>query len=360
MYLSHPLTSAFDVTPLANEPDTSSESRTPFYRELFASDGETKETHAAAVHAMEEGVQAYWYGGTREGAGDVRIYQARFTNDEWQTPVPVTDRLKVQTELQRYIRKVGNPVSYRWDDGTIWVFFVSVSVGGWAGSSINLMESSDQGKTWLPARRLVTSPFLNLSTLVRNPPVRYQDGTIGLPVYHEFLGKFAEILRINRSGEILGKMRLSSGTYALQPTIAVLSDTSAIALLRYAGDPPNRVMQLQTFDGGSTWTRPVKLDIPNPNSAVATLVHDGKVIAVLNNLADGRHNLSLAVLSSDSWRVIHAIEDVDVVAGSHEYQFSYPAMTQDSAGLVHLLYTWNKRQIKHVTFNSAWLEEQLL
>ena len=42
----------------------------------------------------------------------------------------------------------------------------------------------------------MTSPFVNVSTLVRSNPFRYADGSIGLPAYHEFIGKFAELIRI--------------------------------------------------------------------------------------------------------------------------------------------------------------------
>jgi len=41
-----------------------------------------------------------------------------------------------------------------------------------------------------PARRLVSSPFFNLSTMVRGEPVQYADGTIGLPIYQNLLGSF--------------------------------------------------------------------------------------------------------------------------------------------------------------------------
>ncbi|WP_206323709.1 exo-alpha-sialidase, partial [Pseudomonas viridiflava] len=94
----------------------------------------------------------------------------------------------------KYIRKLGNPVIALAPDKRLWLFYVSVSVGGWAGSTVNAMVSSDMGANWSPPRQLVTSPFLNISTLVRAAPVFHADGSIGLPVYHEFLGKFAEYL----------------------------------------------------------------------------------------------------------------------------------------------------------------------
>jgi predicted neuraminidase len=325
----------------------------------FVAESGTSEVHASAVHAMDNGIMAYWFGGSREGAADVKIYQAEFDGENWLPATPIIDRLTLQRDLDRYIRKVGNPVSYRWDDGTIWVFFVSVSLGGWAGSSINLIESTDNGQNWSPAKRLVTSPFLNISTLVRNAPVEYEDGTIGLPVYHEFLGKFAELLRIDRNGKVLAKDRLSRGTYALQPTIAPTSRIEATALLRYAGDPPYRVLETHTYDTGLTWSQPQKLPLANPNSAIATMVYDDWVIAVLNNTEDGRHELSIVFSEEDQWQTLHILEAESATDPQREFQFSYPSITTDNAGQIHILYTWNKTRIKHVSFNESWLAARL-
>jgi predicted neuraminidase len=37
-------------------------------------------------------------------------------------------------------------------------------------------------------------------------------------------------------------------------------------------------------------------------------------------------------------------------------EFSYPFLLQTSDGLVHVTYTWKRRNIRHVTFNLAWLD----
>ena len=107
-------------------------------------------------------------------------------------------------------------------DGTLWLFYVSVSLGGWAGSSITMMTSDDDGASWNTPRRLVTSPFINISTLVKGAPFLYADGTMGLPVYHEFVSKFAEILRLDKTGKVIDKQRLAAGGQGtLQPVVLV-------------------------------------------------------------------------------------------------------------------------------------------
>src|SRR5690606_10209088 len=145
----------------------------------------------------------------------------------------------------------------------------------------------DNGATWSRARRLVTSPFFNLSTLVRGDAFRHADGSTGLPVYHEFIGKFAELLRIDRDGRIVSRTRLTSGTHALQPEVAIIDEQEAVALLRYAGDAPRRVLHSITRDGGRTWSEPTKLAVPNPDSAVDLVPLDRRrLLAVFNDLDD--------------------------------------------------------------------------
>ncbi len=333
----------------------------PYYSEGFATYASTLIVHAATITATEHELVTYWYGGTDEGAGDVQVFQASFTNNNWSNARAVVGPEKVQNDLSRFVRKVGNPAVLYWPDGRTWLFFVSVSVGGWGGSAINLLESQDGGVTWGKVRRLITSPFLNLSTLVRNSPVLYTDGSIGLPVYHEFLGKFGEILRIDANGRILGKVRLSNGKHSLQPVIIPTSQTMAIGLMRYAGTPPMRLLQFKTTDGGNSWSAASKLRVQNPNSAVDAIhIGDGRILAALNNTTMSRASLHLAISSlGQDWNIFHELETEDVSPVSHTYEFSYPSITRDKDGMFHLLYSWNQSHIKHVSFNEAWLNEKL-
>jgi len=98
----------------------------------------------------------------------VAIYTSLYSPNEgtWSPERAVITRELAQRQLRRYVRKLGNPVAGRDRAGRLCLFFVSVSVGGWAGSAINLMVSEDEGETWGPPRRLVASPFFNISTLV--------------------------------------------------------------------------------------------------------------------------------------------------------------------------------------------------
>jgi predicted neuraminidase len=357
--LSAPAPSGFAVSKPSAVRDAD---RTPLYDERYASSAATPSVHAATALPVPGGMRAFWYGGTREGAGDVAIYSALYeqATSRWSPERPVATRTSTQAGLGRYIRKLGNPVVSRDARGRLWLYYVSVSVGGWSMSSINAMMSADHGATWSAPRRLVTSPFLNISTLVKGRPYLHEDGSLGLPAYHELFGKFGELVRLDNEANVIGKTRLSRGSDGIQPAVAVRSASEAIAFMRYTGGGPGRVLAVRTRDGGRTWSEPEKLSVPNPNAAVdAAALPSGELLLVFNNRPQDRNNLSLAV-SSDagaSWRVVHAFEDDPL--GDRSVEFSYPWLAQDSeGGRLHLFYTWRRSHIKHVRFDEDWLRQR--
>lgn len=370
-------------------------------------------THAASLVELKDGrVRAFWFSGSREGAADVTINSALFdpVANTWWREHEVLGRESTQRGLHRYIAKVGNPVAVRAANGELWLFYVTVSLGGWAGSSITLMTSSDEGEHWSAPRRLVTSPFLNISTLVKSAPFFYADGTMGLPVYHEFISKFPEILRLDQTGKVIDKQRLAAGGQGtLQPVVLVHSEKDALVLNRYSGkDTDKRVVAMASTDGGRHWSPPQKSALRNPDAALTALaLEDGRMLAVLNDQEQGRGSLSLQ-LSEDggaNWHELHRLEEMNglrdremsedacldvtekllrssdpllrkadaqtlapyvesarpkVVGGGRcHFEFSYPYMIQTRNGDIHLAYTWNRTFIKHVRIDAKWLKNRL-
>ena len=327
----------------------------PVFEAHWVSNNETKEAHSASIAISDGKPVAVWYGGTEEGHRDVAIFSSSFDR-KWSSPRVIADRYSTEQALGRYIRKVGNPNLYSWPDGRLGLYYVSVSIGGWAASSINYMESIDQGVQWTSPIRLVTSPFLNISTLVRTKGLPLSDGGVQLPVYHEFLGKFSETLTLSSDLTVMDKVRISRGKYSLQPAITNLDESSAIGLLRYSGDPPGRVLSVFSEDSGAHWSTPVRTELPNPDSAVSIInLENGYLLLALNDLEDGRHRLSLAMGSADEWTIVKVLEEETATNLDHEYEYSYPSMTIDPDGFIHLVYTWNQKRIKHLRFNREWL-----
>jgi predicted neuraminidase len=375
----------------------------PDFHTHFVSTQQNISTHAGSLVELGDGrIRAFWFAGSREGAQDVEIRTAVYdtSKDSWSPERSIANRVETQRSLLRYVKKLGNPVALRAPDGTLWLFYVTVSLGGWAGSSITAITSSDDGTSWSPARRLITSPFINISTLVKGTPFFYSDGTMVLPVYHEFIGKFGELLRFDDNGGIIDKQRLSSGKTTLQPVILIKNPQQALVLMRRSGAGPKRVIATATNDAGLHWSAPQKTSLSNPDAAISGLtLQDGRMLVVLNDIEEGRDALSLAVSPDGgaNWKTIYRLEDqrgqaTDMAhylqavgesakrsdasitdatayaksaqrnkceAQSCAFEFSYPYLIQAKNGDLHLVYTWNRSFIKHVRFNRAWLDQQM-
>ena len=311
--------------------------------------------HSVSLALLPDGrVAAAWFAGSREGAADVAVVMSILDKHAWSEPHAIMQRETVQRDTRRLIRKLGNPVLWTDPAGTLHLWFVSVSCGGWAGSAINHVQSIDGGKTWSAVQRLITSPFLNISTLVRNPPLTLADGGTGLPAYHEFLTKRAEWLRLDKQGRVVDKAEVPATSAMLQPAVVTLDDSHALALMRDAG-PDHRIQATQTGDAGDHWQKATATDLPNPDSGLALLrLNDGDLLLAYNPQSSNRTLLALA-LSHDQGRTWSRPRLVEQGSGADE--FSYPALLQDKAGRIHLAYTWQRQKIKHLAFDASWLEQ---
>jgi predicted neuraminidase len=327
------------------------------------------ETAAPSVHAgsailLNDGnLRAFWFAGSREGAKDVVIQTAVLDTKagSWGNPEVVMDRVAAEKGLSRYIKKLGNPLPVRSSQGKLQLYFVTVSVGGWAGSSISWMESSDEGVSWSRPQRLITSPALNLSTLIKAPGFDFIDGTLGLPVYHEWMGKFGELIRID-AGRVIDKRRISSGRALLQPIVFIDGPEKAVAYFRQARSAgPPRIASALTDSAGQSWVSGPDLELANPNAAIAGLqLSNGDRLIALNDLESARHRLVLAIApaGSSSWNVIAEVESDQTMTNGLYREFSYPSLLLGANGEVHLIYTYDRKKMKHIQFDPRWIESK--
>lgn len=322
---------------------------------MVSSGGQPSVHSATAVEIGGGRIRAFWYGGSREGASDVAIYSAVFdpTSSRWGPEEIAVTREGTARDLGRYVRKLGNPVAGRDGRGRLWLFYVSVSIGGWSGSAVNFRISEDEGATFGPARRLVVSPLLNLGTLVRGPMLSFEDGTIGLPVYHELVGKFGEFLRISEEGRVLDKGRLSRGRTSLQPVVVPGSRLSAVAFLRSSGSSPPRVLSVATEDGGRSWSDLAPIELRNPDAAVSAIrAASGEILLAFNDSEIDRGNLKLAA-SRDGGETFEIVGAVAPPDGRDAQELAYPWLLQTKDGAVHLLYSWNRSRIVHARYRTS-------
>jgi predicted neuraminidase len=322
--------------------------------------------HAASLIALKDGaLRAFWFAGSREGAPDVVINTSVFDPQalRWSAPTVVMDRVSAEKGLSRYIAKLGNPVPARMADGRMQLFFVTVSIGGWAGSSISSVISDDEGLSWGRPQRLISSPLINLSTLVKSPAISFADGRLGLPAYHEWIGRFGEFLRVD-AGQVIDKRRMSSGRGAIQPAVFTENSQEASAFFRQTrpSSQPKQIPVSETKDAGQSWAVAKDLEIPNPNSAIAALtLANGTRLMVLNNIEVARYRLVMVMREPKSlqWQVIQVLEDDDSLTNGLHREFSYPYLVSANGEDANLVYTWDRKKIKHIYFSAAWFKHTL-
>ena len=330
----------------------------PIFQEEFINpDSPLAMAHVASICELpDRRLAAAWYAGSREGARDVAICFATQAPGQsgWSKPRAIVTRETAAHDLNRGIKKVGNPVIFSDGAGKLWLLYVSITVGGWSGSSLNLTTSTDEGRSWAPSRRLTLSPFFNISELVKNRPVALLDGSWGVSIYHELAGKFPELLWLRETaGELCAtKIRIAGGRSGFQPSLVPLSTNAALAFLRDCS-PQRKISVARTDDDGLIWSSPQALDLPNSDSGLSALrLSDGRLVLAFNDSAIARENLRLAV-SVDEGRTWTRIATLAEEAGA---EFSYPFLIQTRDGAIHLVYTWKRKAIKHVVFNAAWLD----
>jgi predicted neuraminidase len=396
---------ADEPTPPFVVPDRAASSPQPDdrWRRGYASDGRTRLVHAPSLLELTDGrIRAFWFAGSREGASDVAIHSSVFDPEtgQWGDEKRVLTRMEVARGLNRHVRKLGNMVAVRRGE-RIDLYVVTVSFGGWSGSRLAVAESRDEGKSWQVKEGLVTSPFLNVSTLVKNRPVRYRDGSIGLPVYHELAGKFGEYLRLDPQNRVLHEAHMGHGRRSLQPMVFVRDRYRARALLRNGSEQqPGVLFSSRTRDGGRNWTATTDSGLPNPGSAVSgvSLGPEHWLLATNNN-AHERDELTLLETrdAGQSWAPLEVLHDQSrfrqglapraftarlresllprsnglsadgIIAGVRAnkcregqctFQFDYPYMLRADNGDIHVVYTWNQTLIGHAWWRAPDAQER--
>jgi len=294
--------------------------------------------HAATITVFSDGeLMAGWYSydGEHELAGSA-IYLAKKPagSNAWETPQLHIDRPKGD----------GNPVLYSEGD-RVWLFQAVVPFG-WATSHIEVQESFDRGLTW-------TSPAVlseGIGGNTKYPPIRLADGTLLLPAYNELLQR--SIFYASTDGT---QWELRSAAVSdpgnLQPSIVQLENGRLLSVMR--NEKKGRLWMMASDDGAKTWLEPSDSGFPNPGSATEMIqLQNGHLMLIFNDSSSARRPLSVAISSDDgkTWPYKRIIADGDQT-------YSYPSAIQGPDGLIHILYSYNREKIMHVTINEAWVVE---
>jgi predicted neuraminidase len=152
---------------------------------------------------------------------------------------------------------------------------------------------------------------------------------------------------LGETWEIIGPINDGKEFGAIQPSILRYADGRMQILCRSR----QKVLVQSWSEDGWIWSRMTATSLPNPNSGTdAVTLKNGRHLLVYNNTTQERSPLNAAV-SSDGvlWKNVITLED-------RQGEFSYPAVIQSSDGGVHITYTYLRKTIQYVAFNSRQLE----
>lgn len=313
--------------------------------------------HSATIERLSNGdLIALWFAGSHEGKPDVKIWQSTYANGDWSMAhVAVSPAMLAQAE-KLYIRKVGNPVVYARPGGVLDLFVVSVSVGGWSGSGINHLVSYNNGESWRVLGRIKLSPFFNISTLVRTTAVGLSDGGFYLPVYYEVAYTYPELLRFDKNGNFIETIRVNTNKHLLQPSLLTVSNKIGYIYLRHGGGSNEDKLFMQTtHDAGASWGKLIPTNLTNNDSSLVVARLTPKLFLMVHNVGKDRSKLVLSISSDGiTWNNMFYLEYNE----GYAHEFSYPAIVV-TGDTVDIVYTWERKFIKHVRFNQAWLSTHI-
>ncbi len=310
--------------------------------EFIFKDADFSQCHAPTLTELDNGViMSAWFAGPYERHPDVGIYTSIKGSEGWSKPMQVANG--IQSDSIRY--PCWNPVLTNFEDSTVLFYKVGPSPSQWWGMR---METKDFGAHWSKPEKLPK----NILGPIKNKPIKLDNGVILSPSSTESQDGTIWKSHIELSadgGTTWTKSQITSPSdiRVIQPTLIQLTDGTIKALMRSDQD---EIMESVSTDMGLTWTKVSPSKVKNPNSGIdAVSLEKGGHLLVYNptlsgsDWSSGREKLYLA-FSKDgaTWKKVLELE-------SHESgEFSYPSIIQDSNGLIHISYTYNREKIKYV------------
>lgn len=301
-----------------------------------------KQCHAATITELKDGsLQAAWFGGAFEGSPDVGIWTSVKKDNSWSAPREIATG--VINDSLRY--PCWNPVFFRSNNGILSLYYkVGPNPREWWGM---VMQSGDEGESWSLPQKLPAG----ILGPIKNKPIMLASGVILSPSSTETKNNewHAHIERSTDGGKTWEKIGIDpqNRVKVIQPTLLLYAGGKIQALLR---SNQNNIMESWSEDEGKTWSPLRKTRLMNPNSGIdAVTLGSGLQVLIYNptqkgkDWANGRNKLSIAVSGDGkAWKEVVTLEDHPTG------EFSYPSVIQTSDKTVHVVYTADRKSIKHV------------
>lgn len=309
--------------------------------EIFAPKSVMNSCHASTVLPLPDGsVVAAWFGGSKEGENDVKIWVSVRENDVWSKPYSVS----VSGESLPH----WNPVLFLRENGEIILYFkYGKPIPKWV---TYYCISTDGGKSFSEPKLLVEGDSDGGRGPVKNKAIRLENGVVVAPASKETMRKswkcFVDIskddgITFEHSNFVLRPKQNLKTVNMIQPTL--WESENALHMLVRTGS--GYIYRSDSRDGGRTWCKAYNTGLPNPNSGIDVVkLGNGILVLIMNPISENWGDRAPLVLmySADNGDSFTEFFKCESITGDHE--FSYPAITAVDNTL-HITYTYERETI---------------
>lgn len=305
----------------------------------------TAASHASTLAEYKPNeILAAWFGGKYEGAKDVGIYIASYKDKKWSEPKNLIQPLIKNGDTL----PCWNPVLFKSKSENLYLFYkVGKNPGEWFGA---MMVSKDNGNSWGDAKYLPEG-FLGP---IRNKPIETTPGVILCGSSTESVHTDEWRVHVEEYTEATDSWKKievenNKNFNIIQPAFLIHSVTDIQMLSR---SKHNKIVSSWSGDNGKSWIRTNTINVINSNSGIDALTVNKNLFLLVNNPLpmgkdwfNGRNILDVDYSTDGlNWKKLFDLEKQE------KGEFSYPAIIQTADKKVHVLYTYDRKYIKHTVF----------